>query len=311
MERVTEHRRKARLEKWLEDAVRGSVEEDLRTCAAKGGSGEGARRVFALLTGHQIERACEAAIEGKDLRLATLLAQAGGDDDFREDVYLQLAKWREYRVDAHIDVEYRRVYELLCGNVGLSEGVAYGDKVDGANDVHVAEGLDWKRAFGLHLWYGTFDSNLSTVVQRYEEASNDDEKVSPPLPQYLESPVASTSALSWSPSTTERPSDPLFQLLKLYTSPTHPLEFVLLPRNFGSSPLDYRLPWHLYTLFSRVLRRRDFEDRVEVGEDAEQGIQGNSVRADAVTESYAAQLELAGMWQWSVFVLLHLELSEQ
>lgn len=307
VDRITEIRRRELLEKWLEDVVRGDVEEDLRDAAAAGS--DGAKRVFVLLSGHQVERACDAAVEGKDLRLATLVAQAGGDDDFREDVFLQLAKWREYRVDAHIGNEYRRVYELLCGNVGRSEGIAKGDKVDGADELHVAEGLDWKRAFGLHLWYGTFQASLASVVDRYEDATTDQE-VANPLPAYLEKPeTAPAYSTTWS-SSPDAPVDPLFQLIKIFTDPAHPLELALLPRNFGPSPIDYRLPWHLYILFSRVLRTRDFEDRVEVGE-VEEGVEGNSPRADMVTESYATQLELQGLWQWAVFVLLHLELPEK
>ncbi len=308
-------RRKDRLQAWLEDAVKADVEDDLRRAAANDTAatpGASARRVFAMLTGHQVERACEAAVEAGDLRLATLLAQAGGDDEFREDLYLQLAKWREYRVEAHVAVPYRKVYELLCGNVGLSEGVAQGDKFDGAPAVHVSEGLDWKRAFGLQLWYGTFQSSVVTAVERYEAAAQADGQVAAPFPAYIEKPATSTSKLTtvWAPSQGEAPADPLFELLKVFTSPTHPLERALLPRNFGSSPVDYRMSWHLYTLLSRVLRRRDFEDRVEVGEDGGE-VEGNSVRADAVAESYAAQLESEGLWTWAAFVLLHLELPER
>ena len=307
-------RRKDRLEAWLEDAVKADVEDDLRRAAAADSAatpGAAANRVFAMLTGHQVERACEAAVEAGDLRLATLLAQAGGDDEFREDLYLQLAKWREYRVEGHVALGYRKVYELLCGNVGLSEGVAHGDKVDGAPAVHVSEGLDWKRAFGLQLWYGTFQSSVANAVVRYEAAAQADNQVAAPFPAYIEkpTPLTSTSTTVWVPSKGEAPTDPLFELLKVFTSPTHPLERALLPRNFGSSPLDYRMSWHLYTLLSRVLRRRDFEDRVEVGEDGGEVV-GNSPRADAVAETYAAQLESEGLWTWAAFVLLHLELPE-
>lgn len=306
---LEELRRRDRLEKWLEDVVRGEVEDDLRETNGKAAA---AKRVFALLSGHQIERACEAALEAGDLRLATLVAQAGGDDEFREDLYLQLAKWREYRVDSHIAPAYRRVYELLCGNVGVSAGRSKGDVVDGAEEFHVAEGLGWRRSFGLHLWYGTFQTPVATAVERYEAALTPDASpVAPPRPDYLASPSSPT----WANRTPDIPSDPLFQLIKLYTSPTHSLESSLLPRNFGTSPLDYRLPWHLYILFSRVLRRRDFEDRVAVDEEdmqeqEQEGVEGNSVRADLMTQSYARQLELMGLWEWSAFVLLHLELPE-
>jgi nuclear pore complex protein Nup98-Nup96 len=305
-DRIVELRRRERLEKWLEDVVRGEVEEDLRAAAASGGKGFAAKRIFALLSGHQVERACDSAIEGKDLRLATLVAQAGGDAAFREDVFQQLARWRKYGSNEFISKEYRRVYELLCGNVGSTE--AEKDAVA----FHVAEGLDWKRAFGLHLWYGTLNRSVGSAVAQYESAANVDPLVASPLPSYLEKPEATPPSSSVWKAGSDTPSDPLFQLLKIFTSPTHALESVLLPRNFGTSPLDYRLPWHLYILLSRVLRRRDFGDRVELGEDGEgRGEEGNSVRADAVTEGYAMQLEAEGRWDWAIFVLLHLELEEK
>lgn len=301
------------MEGWLEDVVRSEVEEELRNLGSSSSGGAAAKRVFTLLSGHQIQRACEAALEAGDMRLATLVAQAGGDDEFREDLYLQLAKWREYKVDSHIEPAYRRVYELLCGNVGVSEGRSKGDKVDGCEEINVAEGLGWKRALGLHLWYGTFQAPVATAMERYDAATSN--TVAPPTPSYLLSPSSSTD---WAPSNTDTPLDPLYHLLKIHTSPTHSLESALLPRNFGSSPLDARLPWHLYILLSRVLRRRDFEDRVELdqeemqeeegGEGGER--EGNSVRADLLTTAYADQLESLGMWEWSAFVLLHLEMEE-
>lgn len=321
-------RRRQLLESWLEDVVRSEVEDDLRNLASSSSpsspsssSSTGAARIFTLLSGHQISRACSSALDSKDLRLATLLAQAGGDDEFREDVYLQLSKWREYRVDSFISEEHRRVYEVLCGNVGISEGRKNGGGVgieERSEEVNVSEGVGWKRAFGLQLWYGTFGSEVSEAVQRYE-ASLSSTKVAPPQPDYIlsSSSSSSTPTTTWSSPNTS-PTSPLYHFLKLFTSPTHSLESVLLPQNFGPSPLDYRLSWHLYILFSRVLRRRDFEDRVVVGADGdgdgdgeEEGVEGNSVRADAVTEAYATQLERSGLWEWSVFVLLHLELVEQ
>ncbi|SGY85171.1 BQ5605_C009g05743 [Microbotryum silenes-dioicae] len=322
-------RRTDRFERWLREVVRGEVEDDLRNV---GGDGLGAsdeeaveaKKIFSLLSGHQVERACQAAIQAGDLRLATLLAQAGGDEEFRRDVFLQLVKWREYRVDSHILPEYRKIYELLCGNVGVSEGKKGKDGdsvVDGVEEVHVAQGLGWKRAFGLSLWYATFRSSIETAMELYESAFEEDPRVAKPEPEYIATPTRSTSTEKrpeWSNRSGETPTDPLYQLLKLFTLSTHPLEQVLLPINFGTCPLDYRLPWHLYILLSRVLRRRDFDDRIQVvdfedrgmddGDDGRGFLEGNSVRADLMTEAYANQLEMNGEWTWSAFVLLHLEL---
>ncbi|GAA5906896.1 hypothetical protein JCM5296_005560 [Sporobolomyces johnsonii] len=311
-------RRRDQLSAWLEEAVRAEVDEDLR-------SSSGADRIFAHLTGHQIALACDAALSTSHLRLATLLSQAGSsstDPSFQADLFLQLQKWREYRVDSEIPLAVRKIYELLCGNLGVSEG-RKGSKEDGCEETHVLQGLGWKRAVGMGVWYGLNggsgkegaggDAGVAEAIRRYEAAFTSDSRVAPPTPSYLLHPSPSSSKeTTWATSASETPRDPAYHLLKLFTSPTHPLESALSPRNFGASPTDYRLPWHLYMLFSRVLRRRDFEDRVEVdgmGEGMEEGREGNSTRADAVTVAYAAQLEAQGKWEWACFVLLHLELE--
>lgn len=331
IDRIVEIRRRDRVERWLREVVKREVEEDLRSLAASASSSassskattSGAERIFILLTGHQVARACESATTSNDLRLATLVAQAanGGavDDEFRSDIYLQLVKWREYGVEEFVSAGLRKVYSLLCGEIEgkTTEGIIARGEIE-AEKIHVMKGLDWKRAFGVHLWYGRGESgsSLETAVEQYEAATKEDRIVARPAPSYC---VDSQTASAVVPaSTNELPTDPLFHLLKLFTSPSHPLESFLLPTNFGSSSIDYRLPWTLYLLLSRVLRRRDFEDRWIPEDDQRMEItsmgaeaEGNSVRADMVTESYATQLEAEGNWTWAVFVLLHLELSER
>ncbi|BGP20125.1 hypothetical protein JCM10213_000791 [Rhodosporidiobolus nylandii] len=323
---ITALRRKAQLSAWLEEAVAPEVEADLRSLSSSttSPSASAAARVFAHLSGHQIARAVAAATESGNLRLATLLAQlpssgaATVDAQFAEDIFLQLSKWREYRADAQIAPEVRRVYEVLCGNLGVSEGRQGGAAEDRTEELHVLEKVGWKRAVGMGVWYALpgaspaeqGDAGVAEAVARYEAALSDS-RVARPTPSYLSSGGAKEGEQAWQPSRQEKetPLDPAFHLLKLFTSPVHPLSSALLPRNFGSSPTDYRLPWHLYVLFSRVLRRRDFEDREEVEGEMGEEVEGNSVTADRVTVSYAQQLERMGQWEWAAFVLLHLELE--
>ena len=49
---------------------------------------------FTLLTGNQVEKACEQAIDGGNVKLATLISQASGDADFKDDLRSQLQIWR-------------------------------------------------------------------------------------------------------------------------------------------------------------------------------------------------------------------------
>ncbi|GAA5892654.1 hypothetical protein JCM6882_000549, partial [Rhodosporidiobolus microsporus] len=328
--RIAALRRRDALSQWLEEACAPAAASTLASlpplpssgsAAAGGGGGAAAaaQRIFALLAAHQIPAACSAAVSSQNLRLATLLAQlapagsgAATSEDLKRDVHLQLAKWREYGVD--VGREVRRVWEVLGGNLGASEGA------DGGAEFHVLdrEDVGWKEALGMGLWYGARtaggdgeeEEEVADAVRRYESAFSSSSSVARPLPSYVlrrsgASPTATAEA-------EEGVFDPAFHLLKLSTSPSYPLSALLAPRNYGPSRTDYRVPWTLYVLLSRVLRRRDFEDREEVGEGAGEGeVEGNSVTADRLTESYAAQLEAQGEWGWAGFVLLFLELEAQ
>lgn len=116
--RVTALRRKAALSAWLEDAVVPALEADLRSNPSAGS----ASMAFTLLTGNQVEKAAAVAMDGGYLKLATLISQAGGDFDFREDLKEQLQIWKDERIDVHIDEGVRTVYALLAGVVDEIEG---------------------------------------------------------------------------------------------------------------------------------------------------------------------------------------------
>lgn len=315
---VSTIRRKAALSDWLRQAVAGVVETEARGHVA---ASRRAALTFTYLTAYHVERACCSALDAGDVRLATLLAQIdGGDDETRADVADQLAIWRNEGIDAHISKDHRRIYEVLSGNVTLSTGSAnrsVRDPSDRVEELHIAQGLDWKRAFGLHLWYGSSHSaSLTSAFERYEAAVGGSGETAPPLPPYREKSSMGSIRLKELLKTGSYDRDAIFQLIKLYSSTTFDLESALSPFGFGPLTADYRMSWHLYLLLSRVMRLRDFNDRVDLGVDAvEQAerigapVEGNSARADTLTSDYAHQLELQGQWTWAAFVLLHLEMD--
>ena len=286
--RVVEIRRKISLSRWLKNAVAPAVDHDLLAMSENRPA-----RVFALLSGNQVDRAVQSALDGNDMRLATLISQIGGPALFREEIMRQLEDWQKYKANPLIGNDYRRLYALLAGITDFSPGnQARGS--DGCADVLVAEGLDWKRAFGLRLWYGnTFDDTVGDVFHSYTSALSSPHSPSPPLPPYLEQPTNLTK--SWKMN--DQPTDILYCLISLYADATASLDRVLRSRSCSPSPLDLRLPWHLYMLLSTVMNKRDFENRED----------GYSATADLVTSSYAVQLEHSGHWQWAAFVILHLE----
>lgn len=298
--RISEVRRKLALSRWLEDAVAPAVDAELTTAASR------PAKVFTLLTGNQVDRAVQSAIEGNDLRLATLLAQIGGPDNFRNEVQRQLNDWQHYKSTSLISPEYRRIYALLAGITDLSPGDT-ARSIEGCADVKVSQGLDWKRALGVRMWYADrFEDDISTVMDSYSAALQDkqhhaDALPAKPIPEYLEM-GNSRSEKRW--KTVSEPSDILYGLIRLYADNTISLEEVLNPSDASASPADVRLLWHLYMLLSKVLQKRDFADRID--------LEGGrySAKADALTQAYAAQLERVGSWLDAAFVLLHLETGQ-
>ena len=283
VERISQLRRKLALSKWLENAVAPSVDSDL----IKNGENRAAK-VFSLLSGNKVARAVDMALEGNDMRLASLISQAGRTGEFRDEMLRQLSDWNKYDANPLIATEYRRLYALLAGIMDVSPSRS--------GDISISKDLDWKRAFGLYLWFGcAFESTITDVFDEFTSALNSSHPPAEPLPPFLES----KSDVKWNiPS---RPTDIIYQLIRVFSDATVSLDQVLQPRNCSASPTDLRLPWHLYLILSRVMQKRDFVDRDE---------EGYSALADGITQGYAAQLELGGQWLNAAFVLLHLETIE-
>jgi nuclear pore complex protein Nup98-Nup96 len=253
-------------------------------------------KLFTLLSGNKVARAVDMALEGNDMRLASLISQAGRDGDFREELLRQLSDWSKYNANPLIATEYRRLYALLAGIMDVSSG-GKSSGADSSPDVSISKDLDWKRAFGMRLWYGCpFESSIRDVFDEFTAALNSPYSPAEPLPPYLESGSKSDK---WNLPT--QPTDIIYNLIRLYSDATVPLDQVLAARNCSASPTDSRLPWHLYLILSRVMQKRDYLDRDE---------DGYSAQADRVTQGYAAQLEQSGQWTLAAFVLLHLETVE-
>ena len=315
--RIRTLRRRDELSRWLQNVVSPTVEAELR----EGVSSDSSTEVFTWLTGNEVDNAVQAAISAGSVKLAALVAQAGGDDDFRADVLSQLKLWKEQRIDAHISEPTRKVYALLAGVTDVLEGSGSGPggaRIESCPDVHISGDLDWKRAIGLHLWFGQpIDSSIADVFDSYEAAWTEDRYgVAPPLPWYSENAAFVEPKNKWNlPSTAEHHPDALYSMIRLFADPSSCLSTTLTPLSFNASPVDYRLCWHLYVIMSRCLRVRDFLDRGDTGlqfdpqENEDHRVEGHSPSADLLTNSYAFQLEQLGMIQEAAFILLHIEAS--
>ncbi|KAG5463305.1 MAG: nuclear protein 96-domain-containing protein, partial [Olpidium bornovanus] len=255
-----------------------------------------ASRAFALLSGHLVEEACLVLVKGGDRHLANLVAQAGQDSAVCQLIADQLARWNKLKVSEHMPRETLRVLSLLSGNT--RRAVVDGEK--GKQEFLVGEGLDWKRAFGLELWYGQYrHDGVRECVLEFDSSWTDSVsaapalRVAPPVPWYVEE--AGTNNLD-GPAVVRMPRDAPWELLQLYSQPERPLDLVCQPAGFSSDLMDYRMPWLLYTKLSGSLAVREFMD-VE----SEHG----SRLAEYITASLSFQLENLGLWHWAVFVSLH------
>lgn len=284
--------RKERLTKFLEGLVEGDADKDVH------GSRTLEEVALAHLTAHRIEQACAALLEAGDFRLASLISMVGGDPGLRQSITNQLDQWRRKGVLSEIPIAIRALYELLSGNTCFSEGVR-GPPEDAAPDFFIPERfqLDWKRAFGLKLWYGCKEEEgIGNAVLAYEEDMDQFPKEVPaprPWYEYNSSDTAGEDAV-----------DILWGLLKLYADRELNLEEVLAPTN-STTNIDYRLTWQLRTILAKKGVRDFSGGKVHRHPDGtDEFIAGST--SDQVTLDFAGELETFGMWEWAIFVLLHL-----
>jgi nuclear pore complex protein Nup98-Nup96 len=295
MEWIRHLRRKMKVGDWLQTAVSPAVEQVMLDSGASPVS-----RVFALLTGNQIERACNVAMDAGDFHLATLLAQIGGDQKFRSTMWSQWENWVKSGTDVFIDEDYRKVYCLIAGEATYGASSKSEDPFLTVDRVRLTQGLDWKRAFALHYWYAvSMEDSVAAAVELYDEVTatergkketGDDgpeiAAINPP-PWYAliksEEDVASWGNFG----------DPMLHLLRLFQDNAYSLSDTLTPQCYSPHKLDYRMPWMLYwTLVSSLGLEGISEPIAELG--------------DRLTIGYAMQLESQSLTDATVFALLHL-----
>lgn len=326
LKRISDLRRKTELTAWLEEAVASAVDTDVKNSLA-----EPPKAIFALLTGNQIEKACQVAMESHNVKLATLISQAGGDYDFVDHLRAQIDIWQRERIDVHMNENMRKIYALLAGYVHVFHG-SDGTGIETCKDVEIATGLDWKRVFGLHLWFAQpLDATIAEVFDSYEkhwkqmdEYARTNVSVASPIPWYSQTSNGEHQHATslWRLPNGAEPCDGLYSLIQLHAQPGLSLSHIMSPLSYGTSPVDFSLPWHLYIIISRCLRIRDLADRddpkagrlgfgsEEEGltiDNLDDEVEGHSPSADVLASSYALQLEQLNLIQEATFVLLHIE----
>ncbi|XP_069615683.1 nuclear pore complex protein Nup98-Nup96 [Ranitomeya imitator] len=278
-EYVEQLQRRKAFSHWLADTAAGRIEDEVALHLHE----RPIQAVFSFLTGCRISEACRLAQKCGDHRLAILLSQLVGSRQVVELNVMQLVDWRSLQVDAFIPEERLKIYALLSATpVWLSS-----DK----RSINVCSELDWKRALAVHLWYMLPPTaSIPQALQQYETAFQESEDGSRyaayPLPAYLEEHGLRLEAIDADTSSIRR--DVCFHLLKLYSDRCYDLRQLVDPRSVTPDPLDYRLSWHLWMVLQALNYRH---------------LSGQS--QGLLHASYAEQLETVGLWQWAVFVVLH------
>ncbi|XP_035884776.1 nuclear pore complex protein Nup98-Nup96 isoform X7 [Phyllostomus discolor] len=274
--------RRRAFSRWLSHTAAPQIEEEV-SLTRKDNPVEA---VFSYLTGKRISEACSLAQQSGDHRLALLLSQLVGSQSVRELLTMQLVDWHQLQADCFIQDERLRIFALLAGKPvwQLSE----------QKQVNVCSQLDWKRSLAVHLWYllpptASISRALSMYEEAFQNTSEGDQYACPPLPSYLEG----SGCVVEEEQDSRRPlQDVCFHLLKLYSDRHYDLNQLLEPRSITADPLDYRLSWHLWEML-RALNYTHLSEQCE----------------GVLQASYAGQLESEGLWEWAIFVLLHIENS--
>ncbi|XP_036674150.3 nuclear pore complex protein Nup98-Nup96 [Drosophila suzukii] len=260
------------LSEWLENTLMG---KDL--LSKKVSSHSYLDHMLELLSCHRVNEACELAFNYDDANLALVLAQLSSGAVFRLLMEEQLYAWQQSKSDKYIDLERLKMYMLAAG-------VPMMQSSKGA--INLLEDNNWLTVLAMQLWYFTAPtSTITDALNAYNNAFQAEEcYAEPPKPSYKDAPTD-----------TKKPVyDLRYHVLQLYSKRTHSLEETLNPITHTADPMDFRLSWLLLQTL-RALGYRHCSPLTEA----------------RLSVDFASQLENEGLWQWSIFVLLHIKRRPQ
>ncbi|KAF1969501.1 hypothetical protein BU23DRAFT_557531 [Bimuria novae-zelandiae CBS 107.79] len=288
-------------------------------------------KALAYLSCNSIADAVATLFRGSDMRLATMVSLLGGDVAMREDMREQIDEWRRMDFLAEMDDSVRALYELVRGETAQAEGKGGVVREDKVSTFQIASrfGLDWRRAFGLRLWYQTTaEENIEWAVAQFADAMRDGKENVKPVPWFVEQ----KPEMSWDDPRKEQREDLLWGILKLYARSKIDgvpvtIDDVLAPVGVSGHPLNARLSFQLYHLFQSRSADPMEEDERKVGMpiqphsvgDDQFSLSVQSVQSadfdeeaarkelgDQLTLTYGASLHTPEHWTTAVWVYTHL-----
>ncbi|KAF2628709.1 hypothetical protein BU25DRAFT_490343 [Macroventuria anomochaeta] len=322
-----ERYKKERLSEFWKALVFGDAQKHAQEAATS------EERAIAQLSCNNVAEACHALLEGLDLRLATMVAQIGGDANMRQTMTTQIEEWRRLDMLAEMEDAHRALYELLSGNCAQADGKLGAGREHKAVAFNISSrfALDWRRAFGLRLWYGTLvDEPIELAVAQFADAVRDGLEDVRPVPWF----VRDNADMGWTDPDAANREDLLWGILKLYAAskldiPAN-MEDVLAPENVSGHPLKARLSFQLFQLFYSRHKDKMEEPERKVGMPTFRGDGEGDFRrsfmsstatvtnkdtqgadplvelGDKITLSYAASLHTQEHWTTAIWVYTHL-----
>ncbi|KAK6637009.1 hypothetical protein RUM43_010680 [Polyplax serrata] len=261
--------RKEALTEWLKTCAAKTIRKEVEESDSSREPNKHVSAVLSLLSGREIEEACDRLQKNGDHFAALLLSSGPSAKPFSQN---QLSEWQNVGADSYID---EKKLKFFC----LSSGLPLFSSAQGI--INICEELDWKRAFAMHFWYLLSPlATIGDIIKKYETAFDGEEAYAcRPNPPYGEATTQNGRHIY----------DLCYHLIKLYCFKSHSLEQLLNPATYTSDPLDHRLSW----LLEQVL--------ISLGY-----VHLSKMSSAINCVGFASQLEAYGLWHWSIFVYLHL-----
>ncbi|XP_061394699.1 nuclear pore complex protein Nup98-Nup96 [Musca vetustissima] len=255
------------LSEWLENTL---TDKDLLTRTVS--KHTYLEHLMDLIMCHKVTEACELAFSYDDANMSLLLAQLSSGPTVRQLMEDQLAAWNSDKADQFIQIERLKMYMLVAGVslMSSSHGV-----------INTLDGIEWIKVLALQLWYlSSPTSSITDALLAYEKSFKSEEFFClPPTPVYMD-------------DSGERQNiyDLRYHLLQLFSKRSHPMESLLNPATHTVDPMDYRLSW----LLLQTLEALGYRHCSELSE-------------SQLHVGFASQLENNDLWEWAIFVLLHIK----
>ncbi|XP_045481341.1 nuclear pore complex protein Nup98-Nup96 isoform X2 [Harmonia axyridis] len=254
---------KSRLVSWLKNSVKDKVPKNTLTQVQT--IDDKLDLIFHHLSCFNIVEASQVAMDADMPSLAMIISQINLTNKLKTQMKYQLECWYKDMFVDYMSHKVLKIYLLLSGN-------SHDQNID------IFEDLEWKRTFGLYLWYLTSDgSPLQEAIAAYTNGFSKNNCAAEPKPSYSNDEETTCY-------------DILYHILQLYKNNTHRLVKVLHPETYTSVKTDFQLSWLLLIFFQSI--------NVGLIDECEK---------THLHTSFASQLEENGLWNYAILPLLYLK----